>query len=384
MYGAMPSYLFQAEDGAGAAVSDRIEATNLGQARYILETRGYRDIRFHEDEHGDDIRQMIRADTQVSAPAAGWGPAQEIESRRRRTPWQKFSWALKLHLYAIIPLLLWNALALLHGPPWRAGDWLGFIATPLYLGYFVLLAAPAQVFHQILVASAWKDWERLRFFVRLARGLRAMRRTGIPERELRVREAYALADEGQLDAALRIMEEVRARPNHKEYLHLGRLAAVYQYAGQYDRQIECLREAQRLSPGGASQHLDLAAALLRRRRDVAGARQELELAKEKELTELAKIWVAWCEGFIACEEGDFTRAKAEFRAALAHSQNTGSPLLEIARAEINASLCVACARSGETAAAQACWLACRELLLARREADLIRRCEAALAGAGQS
>jgi tetratricopeptide (TPR) repeat protein len=202
---------------------------------------------------------------------------------------------------------------------------------------------------------------------------------GVPETELCSGEAYALAEEGKLDEALRVMEAVRTDPNGKRYLYLGRLATVYEMAGRYDLQIASLREAQTLGSGGASEWIDLAMALVQRGRDVAGAKAALAQARDKEMSEIVKAFFAWCEGIIACEERDFPKAKRELEAALEITGKTGSHLMLGIEAVIRAYLCIACAGCGEGAEARRFWSACRGRLGAQREPELISRCRAALA-----
>jgi tetratricopeptide (TPR) repeat protein len=379
-HAAMPSFLYEAAGPEGEVVRERIEAENLGQAGYLLKVRGYRDVRFFTDENAGDMRRLTEAGANVSpADPADWTPDDEVELMQRKGAWGQFWWAFRQHLFVVIPLCYWNFLSLRAGPPFAWLDYAGFVATPLYLGYFLFLAAPGQVFHQILDASVWHDWRRLRFFTRLARLLRSAMGMGIPETELRVREATALADEGKLDEALGVMEAVRTDPNNKPYLYLARLAGVYQAAGQFDRQIACLRESQAQSPGGASEWIDLAMALVRRGHDVAGAKAALAQAKEKEMPELAKAFVAWCDGIIACEERDFARAKRELETALELTGTTGTQLMVAVHAHMHAYLCIACAGCGEGDEARRLWSACRAILVAQRETELIGRCRAALA-----
>jgi hypothetical protein len=153
VHAAMPSFLFEAAGPEGDVVRERIEAENLGQAGYLLKVRGYRDVRFLEDENADDIRRAIEGGSNVPpADPADWTPDDEVEVQQRKGAWRQLWWVFRQHLFIVIPLCYWNFRSWRAGSPFTWLDYAGFIATPLYLGYFLFLAAPGQVFHQILDA----------------------------------------------------------------------------------------------------------------------------------------------------------------------------------------------------------------------------------------
>jgi len=378
----VPEFLFQARNPAGVQVNEKIEAPDLARARYALEVRGYGGIQFLDSEISADIRQVIRAETGHQPPSKEiWTPDDEVRSRQRRGTLSFLWWAFCRHFAVIGPLLalnLWSLFAHAGNFSWR--DWAGFVATPLYLAWFVLLCAPKIVFHQILEAAVWHDWDRQRTFIRLARMLAKLRRTGIPERELIIREANALAAQGRLNDALQLMEKVHTRDG-KEYLFLARLAGIYDIARLPDRQIACIREAQLKAPPGATMLIDLASALVRRGHDPAGAKDALAQARNYEMNKLAAAHSHWCEGMIAVEEKDFVRAKTELNEALAGLAGTGTPLIKGTIGLIEAYLCLACAGLGEKDEAVRLGRQVEPLLRARKENELLGRCQAAMGGA---
>lgn len=378
----MPEYLFQAVHPDGRRVNEQIEAPDLDRARYTLEVRGYRDILFFDSEISDDVKRQIRADTGIRPPDKEiWTPDEQVRSRQRRGIPAFLWWAFCQHFVVIGPLLAWNVWSLVeHAGALTRIDWLGFIATPLYLAWFVLRCMPKIVFNQILDAAVWHDWDRQRFFIRLARGLKKLITTAIPERELKIREANALAARGRLGEALQLMEKVRAAKEGKEYLFLARLGSVYEFAGAYDRLITCRREAQQKGPAGASMSIDLAVALVQRGHDVAGAKEALAQAKNFEMNKTALAFCHWCEGMIAVEEKDFARAKADLAAARDLLATGGSRLTLGTIGIIEAYLCIACGRLGEKDEAVRLGRKVEPLLRARKETDLLQRCQAAMGG----
>jgi hypothetical protein len=257
--------------------------------------------------------------------------------------------------------------------------WLGFATTLLYAVNFILRIAPSILFKQILAASAWCDWARVRRCSTWARVLRHMAGgVGVPERELLIREAYALAFEGHVDEAVRWMEErVKPRATFVESSYLARLSSVYEYARQFDRQVDCLRRAQASGNGGATGWIDLAGALLRRGRDLAGGRAALERARPQEMSEMAKGFLALYDAVAALLENDAARAEHLLREALPYFQ-TGTALMEVLERVAEGYLCIACARQGKRDEAVQLWRRAQPMLEARREIELLRECRAAL------
>jgi len=376
----MPTFLFQAADAAGNESNGRVDAPTLAEARVQLETRGYRQVRFLQDDIEGDIKRTWGG-KDVQLDPEEWTAEMEIEARQRRGVAQTLWWSFKQHFFFLGPLLLWNAWSLAR-PPLRWWDWAGFAATLLYLRWFAGLVAPSVTWERVQHAAAWCDWKRQR---RLFAMLRAQRERagglGVPEMELLIREAYALAAQGDLPAAMRLMEEkVRPNPDLAEYLYLCRLATVYEYGGQFDRQLVCVREAnEKGAAKSAAGWIDLAGVLARRTGDFPGARAALDQAAQMEMSQLARaLHQAW-SGIVASAGGDFESAQRCLRTALTLSRHHGPSLMIGLERELEAHLAIACVARREHAEAQRLARGAIPLLRARGEHDLIRRVEAALA-----
>jgi tetratricopeptide (TPR) repeat protein len=375
----MPEFLFRARTPDGADLHERIEAANLGQARYMLEIRGYREIEFLTDEHIGDIRRATLSGTTDTIDPDLWTAEDEVAAARRKGAAAHFWWAFRQHLVILAPLLVWNLFSFRGGRPYGWLDWLGFAATPIYLGYFLVLALPMVLFQMLLEASAWHDWVRVRRCVRVARGLRTLGIAGIPESELDFRDAYALAAQQRVDEAVRSLDKYRGHPEMAPYIFLSRVASVYEYAGRYDRMIALLEEAAAKGPGGVSEWIDVAMARVRYVGDVAGARAALQRLDDKEIPELAGTVLMECLGIIACEEGDFEQARDLFNGALERfGGNSGNPLIQVFIAEVKAYLVVCLVALGDKPLAKNYFAEIRPLLVAREDRRLLERCEAAL------
>jgi len=379
----MPEFLYRARGPSGELIADRVAAATLEQARQVLEARGCRDLEFHSHDNAAEIARMLAAETGIPpADPAEWSAADEIESRRRRGTGRKLWWAFTKHLAIFSLLVKWGLGAWLAGPPYGGLDWLGFVAAPLYLIFFIFQVLPMLVFNQLLEASVWQEWKRLARWTALARALRWVRRTGIPESELVYREAYALAAQGNLSAALQHAEQLRALPARAEYLHLARVSSIHEYAGDYAGQLRCVERAAALRPDTTDVWIDLASVRLRRFANVAGAREALTRVEGKELAEVPKAVLLLIQGMLACMERDFVAADGCLQGAAQRLAKIGNPLIQTPQAELNAWWAIALAGLGRTDEARQAFAAARPLLVVQKSHPLLNRVQSALAGAG--
>lgn len=377
----MPQFMFRGKDPQGQACHDYVDATNLGQARYKLEIRGYRDIEFYTDENAPDIEKAMLSGTGIKKDdLAQWTAAEEAAAQKRSGAVAKLWWAFKQHLVFLGPLLIWNWFSWRGERPFGWGDWIGFALSSMYFVLFLMMVSPMVVFDQLLQASAWCDWAAVRRWTKVARVLRKMTRTGIPELELQIREAYALAAEGRLPEALSHMEAVRGNADLSEAMYFARLSTVYEYAGDYAAMVRCAEASAAKSSGGAGEWIDLATARIRRLCDVPGAKAALEHIEGKEIPILAAAALARCKGMIACEEGIHLEARELFhKAQSGMAEHAANPLLQNWIAETKAYLAISLAALGERDAARRCVAESAKLLEASKEFALLRRCREAVA-----
>jgi len=144
--------------------------------------------------------------------------------------------------------------------------------------------------------------------------------------------------------------------------------------------VACIEEAADRAPNGADQWIDVAAAKIRRLRDVKGAREALEKVGDADLAVLPTALMEFTRGLIALEEHDDLRAVTWLTEALAKLKTfAGNPLIQRVDAEAKGYLVIAEARLGRRAAARARFEEVRTLLKINRPDDLYPRCEASLA-----
>ncbi len=376
------AFVFKATGPSGLEVAEEIEAENLEEAKALLASRGYSRVRFLDGENIESIRHMVINGSGLAEKGIPRiSPAEEISSRGRRTLRHKVLWAIGKHMVYLGPLLLWNAVTLMRAGPIRPLGIAGLVATPVYLVWMIFKLTPMVCFHQIMDANVWKDWRRMRRFIGIARGARRILGMGIPEFEMMTREAYALASEGRLPEALTLMERVRTTIPVKPRLFLGRLATVYQHAGDFDRQQACMLEAMEAGQKRSVEWIDYGTFLARHERDLSGAKAALAEAEKFEMSQLAKAGFARCSGMIALAERDYPRAHGDLRNAVAGlTQHASTPIGEFLTSETKAYLAIACARLGRRDGAGQLWAEVEPLMKARGETWLIEHYAEAAGG----
>lgn len=381
-YATMPrTFLYHAQNPDGQPVVDRIEAADLGEAKLALEKRGYTEIVFVTDENEDLYRRAALAGTGLKdEDIPEQGAHEDAAGIQRKGLAAHLWWVVKQHLFPVGALAAWNLSSWFGTRPFGWGDWLGFAASPLYVIYFFKLSLPLLLYQAILEAATRHDHAQLKQLVTLCRALRRLAIAGIPPSELDFREAGSLAAQGKLDAALAMIERWRADPSMPEAVFLGRLASLYENAGDYTKMVALTQEAAALNTTGATAWIDCAAARIRRLRDVEGAKAALARVGEVELAALPCAFKNLVEGIISVEEGADEKAVGLLEGAIEDLGKFGNPLLGEVISEAHGYLLLAEARLGRLDAARDRFVTAKALLKLNRAKDLYPRCLAAVAG----
>jgi hypothetical protein len=379
----LQAFVFQASDSRGKPVTAEIEAENLDEAKILLTKGGFNRIKFLSS----DNVQAVRAATFAGSARNGEvvpriTPRFDLESRKRRTVRHKILWAVGKHMVYLGPLLGFNALSLIRVGPFRFEDKLGFACTAGYLVWMTIKLTPMVCYHQLLDACMWKDWKRMRRHVRLWRLASRVRRVKVGEYDVATREVYALAAEGRLPEALEQMERIRVTYPIARHIFLGRLASVYMYAGEFDKQRACAHEALEAGPKRSLEWVDYATLLAWRGHDIAGAKEALNQARKFEMAEIVKAAALRCSGIIALADRDFARAHDDLRLAVVGlTEHASTPVGEFLTTEAKAFLAVAAAHLGRHDEAKAIWGQVEPVLKARKDTWVISQYTEAIGSA---
>ncbi len=378
----MTSFLYSARNRSGKPITDRVPAQSLIDARSSLEQLGFTDIKFHTDEAAEKLNAALRVqmgdDTGLDEQLT---PGMEKESRDFVGFWRSIWFGIKANWTPWLVLLLWNGITLYKGPPYRRLGWTGFILGILFLAFFVLMQVPSIAFNNLLEASVWCRNNSVRRSIRILRAFRRCTGLGVPAIELDCRLAVVMAREGDLAGAIALYGKHENNPLGRAYF-LSRQGDIFEAAKDDRGCVECHRKAFEASGGSElNPRIDYALALVRNLRNAEAADQLMKEVSEEGLAEMPKAFVFWIRGLIALERNQFPLAEKYFRDTLALQRAAASnPIAFGIIMEVKATLCIAVARQCRMPEAKALLKECSPLLRARKETELLARCEAAIKG----
>lgn len=370
----MSSYLFSAKSPEGKSVTDRIEAATTDAARYALDLRGYREIIFHTDDSSNRVDAVLLAEMVDGGFESRLTPEQEKEARKGGGVLRQLWTAWKLNAVFWIPLSIWIGVNLAGGMPFSAGDIISFVFGGLFLVYFVWLVLPAVGYQCLLAASIWNRLGETRAWARFLRFFGPIGPVRIAKLELDMRLAYVLGRHGLLDEARRLIaphESVAAN----NAMILGRLASFYDVIGDHERAHANRTQAVDASSGGLSEIIDHAHGLIRHLRRPQEATTSLNRIGDREVADVARLFVSYTEGLIALEEGRHEESIEKFlKTEQAITPYAANEILNGMLRDIWAFRAIALAKTGRYGEAKELVLKALPMLQARRETILISRC----------
>ena len=371
----MTVFLYSATSDDGAQVTERIEAENIAEARSALEEQGYCDIVFHYDEAME--RTFAREE---EMPFQKLPAAVEAEMLRHRGARDTIRFAIKMSAIFWIPLVVWNAWSIWRGPPFGIAAWIGFGIGVAFILNFACTTTRTVLYDLTIEAYNWRRWERMRRAIRLLLMVtRVMRAPKNLNWDLDVRLASALAAEGKADAGLGLVAQYANDANVDRAYFYSRLGDIYAYANNYGMKIEnCIRAIEH-GEGSVIFDIDYAFQLIRRFKDVVGARAAMQRFAGKEIPAMALPYVAYTEGLIALEEKRYSEAvKCLTEAYELTDANVGTALALGMMCEIKAYLAVALGKAGDKEGARRLLLQAAPWLKAQQEHELIAECYSAV------
>lgn len=374
----MPDYLFTGRDAEGRPVTDRITAATVDGARYALETRRYTEIVFHTDDASQRLDATFQRELDPDAELVPLDPEEDLKARRGGGLLHGIGLAVKMHAFLWLPLLVWNLSSWSGARPFGWGDWLGFSLSGLFLVYFLWLVIPGVLFQALLRASVMNRLAETRLWTRVLGSLRFFNGGTFPRFELAVRLACVLARNGRVEEGRALLAPYAAKAE-TDAMTASRLAGFHTTAREHERAQELRDRALELSQGGIVEVIDHAFGLVRHLRRPAEARASLARLGDRELVEIARIFVAYTEALIALEEQRFAEAVTLFEKTEAELQPlAASELMWAMRRDIWAFQALALAGTGRIAEARTLLARARPLLEARRETELLERCDAVI------
>jgi hypothetical protein len=371
-------FLYTAVNHEGETVIERIEATNITIARYALELRGYSSIVFHTDEWHDIFQQGNEKKMEIDSKA--WTPEEELESRVSGGAWAHITSLFREFKIFWLPLAVWNTLSVFSGPPYGWISWVGFLLSGWFCVYFVWASLPGVAYQRLLSAKVWAKGHAVRRWVAVLQFLKRFETAPLPDLHLDAFVAKALAAEGRLDEAVALLQKYEKDENVPRSFYYSELGSVYDKGRLFNKATEYRARAVEASTGGTVERIDYALGLILRLRDSQPARAALAEIADKEIIDLAAVYVSYCRGLIALEECNYDEAKAR----LLEAQQRATPyaanvaMIEFFM-EVKAHLAIVTAKLGDKRHAKRLFRKAKRFLIAHQEVDLYQRCEEALA-----
>ena len=366
----MPKYLLSGTDARGRRRTEAVSAPTADAAADQFRARGFADVTLHSDEvigHlflDDALKHLTPRDyVAIGRLSRGQFLAHQI-ARLYRSQW----WLFLIMAALVVGRRVLDA-------PWDVLDTLAcaFLLTPLVVVLLGELISPSRKFERAMSYNAWGRWGEM------LNALPALRRV-VPAQQYAFYQAKALAGLGRLDEALDVVRPYADDPNTPAWLYWGQLADVFHTAKLGDRAIECGEKAVEHAPDNPTVLIDLAVSLLRYRRDAARARPLLERARAHEISDLLAPFLIMAEGVLALEENRPEKAREllDESARLAEPFRHTTALMGAAIDRVHTYLTLACAATGDLAAAERHFRIAEPRLRAFEATDLLDRCQAAL------
>ncbi len=369
------AFVFKAISREGHAVTQRVQADSDTAALAQLERLGYRDVQLLDLQDS-----AIRLDDAHSVLRLKFTAQQEIDLRRQHGLVNRLAWLFARNAWIWGPLVAWLVWAIArYGAGAQQALWPCLALIAFFLR-FCWAVVPTVLYNRALEASVWCRWsEVLRIMDALATWKKWFRKTPFPEHELLFRSAIALAGMDQLSAAMVRVAPMERDASLRPGFYAARCASIFAAARDYNRVAQCQRQAHVLAPSTGTA-IDLATTLARRLNGADEASALLDGVDVAQLAPAAQVFAYYARGIIAINQANPRGALDWLTRSLTIAQaNVGSPLMTGIILDARAHCALALAALGDRDAARLEFDAARAMLQARRDQEMLLRCESALA-----
>ena len=316
----MPTFLWSGKTTSGQEEVDRVTAETPEEARRILEGRGWTDLRQHTTEIHDFIKQQAAVASNPDCQPK-LTPKEDLAYLQGTAPGLWGNWLKSIResigsILIIAVCLAWavyrrhNLGVIICGGLLVAVE---FLFPVLHLWF----SQTKNLFHELHAARNWRRWnEVLRCLDKLEHASQSTK-IGIGESSMTRYRALALAGLGRLDEAVNGFREAAEKAKMPQWLLHTHLSGIYSVAKQYDRALECYRQAMEEATDKSVVWIDLGVYLVQRFNRPDEAKQLLAQAEAAQLSEQARGWLPYLRGAIAFRKNDFAAVDRNIREALA-------------------------------------------------------------------
>lgn len=364
-------------DSTGMRTTLTVEAESARDAHTRMTELGYIDITLHTDDAmaaavlsmpGKDVDEtFITAQDMVQLRCLSRS-GYFLFLIRKMYSQGRIGWVLAI---GAVAYSLWQ-----HGTLAWYG-WIGFVylAFPLVIAAWTTLTGMTLVYEALLEACYWGRWKEV-----LDRS--AKLRGHVPDFELDVRVATALAGLGRLDEGLAIVAQHQGTDGLPDWMYVARLAEIYQIAGLHEEALRCQRESYEAAPDNPTVLLDYAMGLLKSQTNTELAASLLRKVEEQPLSDMLQLFLPFAKGLLALNTRDHREAVELFQqtekdlAPLAPGSAPVRGVIDMIRAY----RAIGLAKLGERGEAGKLFNVVRPRLTALRSERILEQYEKALAG----
>jgi len=307
----MLKYQLSGTDAQGQRNTITIHAADSQDAFTRMEAQGYSDIVLHTDDVAAAITQMMPQELDECEASDFVTAADEVEFRFLSNWGFFFHLTRKLYVQwwwtsLICVAILGNKL--ISDRPFSIWDtiWVVLLLLPLALGVHSAVFSKTRKYDQMLEALHWGRWQEVH---RLAPALRGH----IPDLELDIRIATALAGQGKLSEGLRMLAPYAELADVPKWMYYARLTEVYLAAQQPEEALKCQEQSYAIAPDNSTVALDLAMGLLKNQVDTPRAQKLIEDVESQHLSDVVQIFVGLAKSLLYLNQGQYREAAAGFR-----------------------------------------------------------------------
>lgn len=304
----MPVFLISGNNENGKRETRRVEADHSQDAVRECEEQGLRDIVLHNDDAYAVTTELFGPQPQVdeNLTAADMVELQYLTNFQlflfylRKSYWQ-LRWLISIFIG--ISVFRWNRDS---GAGVSDYIMLGFLLLPIPVCFWNAYYSLGRKYDRLMHEFSWGNWEEVLDQVDRLRGK-------IPDFELAARAAVALAALDRFNEALEMMEPYEESDEIPRWMYLGRLSELYEVTGDYDKVIECMRQAYEIAPDNPTVIIDYAYALTKTDRDSPLAAELIAEAEEMHLNDLVALLLKYFKGVLELNFRNYRAAEALFR-----------------------------------------------------------------------
>jgi len=389
----MPQYQISGLNAEGKREVLKVEAESVVEAVFSVISEGYSEVTALTDDFVRAVDQLPTTsnagENEDSEGADGVRP-QDMSKLGR------FCYSLKQSFtkHWLSYLLIYGVFGyrLMQGNVFRTGyssylwwmlGWMWdlflilLMAIPFLGAFLYSLIGAGDVYAMMLLDSSWNRWNE-------AWALLPQLKGKIPDFEYAIRKGIILSGLERFEEAVESVERFRNDPDVPKWMYHSRFTDICYPAGKVDLILENSEHAFQLAPEMDAVRIDYAMVLLRFRRDAVLGKEVLSPIQEEGLAELAKPFLWTVQGLIALEEKRATEAVKQFEKALVVLEKyvPTNPPVGSTRDVTHGYLCLAYAQEGNLEEARRHFEMAERRLRIFKLDDILKRCEAALAGGG--